>query len=496
MESLRRIVLATVSVALGLVSGSSRAAWAAPEVVRKFGLIPSTPEELAAIEFANAPFSAGARLPRAVDLSSNMPPPLDQGSQGSCVAWALAYALKSYQEKVEEGQPFVGPDGRIDARRVFSPGFIYSQVNQGRDGGCKFPDAFKVLQDYGAAPWAEMPYEEAKPFEKPSAAAVAAARRYRIDEWKQLKGIDEKGIKAQLNAGFPVVIGARVDQGFKELRRGAWDAPHGADLGNHAMVVVGYDDALGAFKVINSWGPQWGEGGYGWITYAHFRVVVNEVFVAKDARNDATPAVEPPGPGPAPEPPGPEPVPEPPGPGPAPEPPAPTPPGFEPVPNPVPAFEPLPRPRRPGSFALTRVVHNVVLPNDPTNSPHLVFDGTLEIPAGAGYWDQVVVSFFLDDGRGGKGDPVLAKVPEFSTVYGQAACGTGRYDVPATGLPLTPWRVWIPNVALDIVPGAWEVTESGLRYVSHSIALVAEPVLYVDGFGVATGPLVRFLVVR
>ncbi len=170
MDNLRRTVLGVVLLASGVVSGSVRVARAAPEVVRKFGLIPSTPEELAAIEFANAPFSAGARLPRAVDLSSNMPPPLDQGSQGSCVAWAIAYALKSYQEKIEEGQPFVGPDGRLDQRRVFSPGFIYSQVNQGRDGGCKFPDAFKVILDYGAAPWAEMPYEEAKPFEKPSAA--------------------------------------------------------------------------------------------------------------------------------------------------------------------------------------------------------------------------------------------------------------------------------------------------------------------------------------
>jgi C1A family cysteine protease len=35
----------------------------------------------------------------------------------------------------------------------------------------------------------------------------------------------------------------------------------------HAMVAVGYDDAKQAFLIQNSWGPSWGNKGYGWFGY-------------------------------------------------------------------------------------------------------------------------------------------------------------------------------------------------------------------------------------
>ena len=41
------------------------------------------------------------QVPKAVDLSSRFPEPGDQGKQNSCVGWAVAYALKSYQEGLE-----------------------------------------------------------------------------------------------------------------------------------------------------------------------------------------------------------------------------------------------------------------------------------------------------------------------------------------------------------------------------------------------------------
>ena len=40
-------------------------------------------------------------VPSLLDLSFDTPPPGDQGHQRSCVGWAVAYALKSYQERVE-----------------------------------------------------------------------------------------------------------------------------------------------------------------------------------------------------------------------------------------------------------------------------------------------------------------------------------------------------------------------------------------------------------
>src|SRR5476649_1810694 len=40
-----------------------------------------------------------------------------------------------------------------------------------------------------------------------------------------------------------------------------------SDLINHAVVIVGWDDARSAWHVRNSWGPDWGEDGYIWMRY-------------------------------------------------------------------------------------------------------------------------------------------------------------------------------------------------------------------------------------
>ncbi len=36
---------------------------------------------------------------------------------------------------------------------------------------------------------------------------------------------------------------------------------------NHAIAIVGWDDVKHAWLIKNSWGPQWGEGGFGWVDY-------------------------------------------------------------------------------------------------------------------------------------------------------------------------------------------------------------------------------------
>ena len=43
--------------------------------------------------------------------------------------------------------------------------------------------------------------------------------------------------------------------------------PSNAFRGGHLFLIVGYDDALGAWLCKNSWGAWWGMGGFGWIGY-------------------------------------------------------------------------------------------------------------------------------------------------------------------------------------------------------------------------------------
>ncbi len=218
-------------------------------------------------------------LPEEVDLKSDFPAPGHQGAQGSCVGWALAYALKSYQERVERNWNFESK------KQHFSPSFIYNQIRKSKSckAGTFFTDGFNLLRRDGVATMEDFPYDENDCEKLPSAAIKQRAREYAIADWRRVNPQDETEVKLQIASGFPVIIGAMVDKDFMELRSSTPYAGTGTPSeGGHAMVTIGYSDELKAFKIINSWGQSWGDKGFGWITYDAFRKIVREAYVAQD----------------------------------------------------------------------------------------------------------------------------------------------------------------------------------------------------------------------
>lgn len=445
------------------------------EIPFKTGLKLATPEQLRGVPLAFTPF-AGTELPPRVDLSKDMPPPGFQGDLSSCVGWAMAYGLKSYQEKLEQRRPYF-KGSNLDPNTVFSPSFIYNQANNGRDAGVYYPDAFNVLSQVGAATWADMPYDGRDYQSQPSPEVKARARRYRIDFWRQVNAQDTKEIKAHLNAGFPVLIGAAVDEAFAKLPAGKKWSSMGRAVGGHAMIVVGYDDGKQGFRVMNSWGRDWCDGGYCWVDYDFFRKAVNEAYVVKDALDGPPP---------------PEPKPEP------NEPvnppnvvrPAPTP----PTPRPPTPWPPRPEPtRREPVLAITNVLHNTYMPGRQDLGYLMRFDGTVDVPGGLGTADQVVVFFFYNRGDGTPGLPVASAAFPYADVNGFAASGTQVYQLPPQGVQTT-WMCWIPYGALSVPVGQWLTTWQGNVYQPRDTPLLAQAVLFVDGFGVARSPYIPFFV--
>ncbi|MCR9142490.1 MAG: C39 family peptidase [bacterium] len=238
------------------------------------GMKPPSRERFASIPLAPSGQIRHRGLPSRVDLSSKMPPIGNQGTQGSCVAWATGYALKSYHEKVERRWNYDSPVAGGSGNRVFSPAFIYNQINGGRDDGSVISDALALIVRQGAAPWSAMPYNVNDYRRKPTAAAKRAAANYKAQSYRRLNSSDLDSIKAELSKGNPVVFGIGVDDAFYNLRDKVYDKNQGQFYGGHAMTLVGYDDSKksprghrGAFKLINSWGTGWGDRGYGWISY-------------------------------------------------------------------------------------------------------------------------------------------------------------------------------------------------------------------------------------
>lgn len=220
-------------------------------------------------------------IPKAIDLSPFFPPPGDQGTQGSCVGWAVGYALKSYQERMEEGWSW-------NPATIFSPSWIYNQINNGTDDGAYIYDGLELIVAKGAASLLTMPYRQADYRSQPPQRARAEATRFRARDFSRVSG--ERDMKLALANGYPIVIGFDVYESFKDLsgRASVYNSKQGGQDGGHAMTIVGYDDARfgGSFRAINSWGTRWGDGGYVWLPYDFAGQVIWEAYIVTDAGNE------------------------------------------------------------------------------------------------------------------------------------------------------------------------------------------------------------------
>jgi hypothetical protein len=252
------------------------------------GLVNASPAEIAGLPQIRHLLSVST-LPSATDLSAKMPPVGNQGQEGSCVGWATAYAMRGYEAR-QDVWSAIAPQS-ADPALNFSPAFVYNQLNNGKDVGITVPAALSLLQHQGAATLADMPYVAGQYTTKPSAGAFADAAHYKLASYGSISPSDLTSMKAQLAAGLPVVLAINVYANLYALGPNqVYTGISGKLEGGHAVSVVGYDDAKGAVKFINSWGTPWGTAGYGWISYAALKQITVEAYSAIDDHGVPKPA--------------------------------------------------------------------------------------------------------------------------------------------------------------------------------------------------------------
>ena len=115
------------------------------------------------------------------------------------------------------------------------------------------------------------------------------------------------------------------------------------------------------------------------------------------------------------------------------------------------------------------------------------FFGNVDLPNGIGRQVQIVVKFYLNDGRNGKGTPVGSFSPYFMMPDGSAACGTPKLGIMPGNQN---WFASMPYQSLNVPRGRYVFG----RYQPRTTYLVAEPILYIDDFAVETGQLIPFFV--
>ncbi len=243
---------------------------------------------------AGVPAAGGARpggrkaraVPAAVDLREWAPAVEDQGTLGSCTAQAGAGAIEYYERK---------SFGRhVEASRLFLYKVSRNLMKMKGDTGAYLRLTMGAMVLFGVPPETYWPYtDDEQTFDKePPAFCYAFAQNYKtIKYYRHDPPGTEKGrvlerLKAYLAAGHPAMFGFTVYSSIEQAEAtGRIPFPAGREKieGGHAVVAMGYDDNMtirnktggdggatkGALLIRNSWGPGWGEKGYGWLPYAY-----------------------------------------------------------------------------------------------------------------------------------------------------------------------------------------------------------------------------------
>jgi C1A family cysteine protease len=256
----------------------------ASRVNRQLGLARTPASRLSRIRLADRR-TGNTTLPASFSLT--MPPvePNGQGAESSCVAWATAYAARSFLQKTT----YTTSNGSVNYGTVFSPEYVYNQVKSSADcqSGSYFVSpndnqlgALDLLQQQGVCLWQAQPYTDRSCGTQPTSAQRTEAAPYKISRYERVSGFSTDDLKRLLVGQSPIVIGATVDEGFADAdARFVWASRQGQNLGGHALVIVGYDNTRQAFKLMNSWGTGWGDAGYSWLAYSYYDQVVFEAYL-------------------------------------------------------------------------------------------------------------------------------------------------------------------------------------------------------------------------
>lgn len=226
--------------------------------MNKFGWLPDLPDVRDRLHKA----TSTEPLPEYVDLRSLCPTVYDQGNLGSCVANAVGAAYELLLLKDGEKPDF-------HPSRLFT--YYNARIAIGTvrsDSGCMIRDAIKSVVKDGVCPETIWPYRTAAFSQKPPQSCYAEAKKHQALVYERV-GQDDVSLKRCLYEGYPISFGFAVYQNFGLDWKHVMNVPEGRVRGGHAVLMVGYDDALNAFIVRNSWGSAWGEDGYFWMPYEY-----------------------------------------------------------------------------------------------------------------------------------------------------------------------------------------------------------------------------------
>jgi C1A family cysteine protease len=176
----------------------------------------------------------------------------DQGSCGSCWAFSTTGALEgAYQQKTGSLKEF-SEQQLVDC----------DQVDAGCNGGLMDQAFDWVKGNGGLCSEADYPYTSGGGHAGTCSTSCSVDSASAVTKYTDVKPKDVGALETAV-AQQPVAVAIAVNSNFQMYTSGVFDGRCGFQL-NHGVLTVGYGTDAGQdfWKVKNSWGADWGEGGY------------------------------------------------------------------------------------------------------------------------------------------------------------------------------------------------------------------------------------------
>ncbi len=205
-------------------------------------------------------------LPKVYCLPDDRIPDVrDQGAVNSCVGFAVTNIMQIF-DQIETG-----------TRDRFSAGYVYGRCREDDESheGMIIPNVLDHLKKVGACKEADFPYNEEMPI-----------IREMVLEHPEL----DKMAEPYHIAAYEVYAYAMKDKKYQSVKEALYrtQTPILADMdfpgGSHAVCIIGWNDTSKQFRILNSWGEDWKDGGLGSVPYYK----LNRGYLLMDAKNTNT----------------------------------------------------------------------------------------------------------------------------------------------------------------------------------------------------------------